>query len=105
MQALVSAHMARVPAPQGLLALADWIRELAKEAYEAGRADARVDAAQELDQITGALAEAPWRRRAEINAEFDQACREFDAMQVRPVFASEKAELEHARLRKLGLLK
>lgn len=80
--ALISEHMAREPPPQGLLALTDWIRALARAAYEAGRAD-RVDAAQELDQITGALADAPWRQRAQTNAAFDQACAEFDATHVR----------------------
>lgn len=82
MNALISEHMGREPQPHGLLALADWIRALAKAAYEAGRAD-RADATQELDQITGALAEAPWRQRAQTNAAFDQACAEFDAMHVR----------------------
>lgn len=39
--------------------------------------------AREAAIIAEALRDAPWRKRAQLNAEFDQACLEFDAMQVR----------------------
>lgn len=43
--------------------------------------------AREAAIIAEALRDAPWRKRAQLNAEFDQACREFDAMHVRPIVA------------------
>ena len=78
MRQILRDYATQLEQPADMASFGQWVFHLAVTAYEAGRAD-RDAAAREQDEISGALAEAPWRKRAELARDFDAACADFDA--------------------------